>query len=232
MIDENAFGILIAHYDLESLEYSLREDAFLEHIERFNRLLDEYITAQPPCSGLRRIELGHAVYLEFSDGDQLTDPIRWVRSLRQTLIDADLPNLCILSAGGRWTDDEDEHDTFSPTPVEPPDTTRESGAWRVNSNDPDASNPLASPVPIQDEVERRPDAILGSRSQGFGPSEPLRKVLAAEAFAQPTTSGTLDSGWGPGLYVERDAIEQLGKNLKNAPTSLAALSSTFYRIGG
>jgi hypothetical protein len=38
-------------------------------------------------------------------------------------------------------------------------------------------------------------------------------------------------GWGPGLYVEKDAIEQLGKSLKNEPTALPVLSSVFYRIG-
>jgi hypothetical protein len=56
--------------------------------------------------------------------------------------------------------------------------------------------------------------------------------LAAEAHAQPTTaSGAEQTGWGPGLYVEKDAIERLGKSLKNAPTALSVLSSVFYRIG-
>lgn len=231
MIDENAFGILIAHYDLESLEYSLQEDAFLEHIERFNDLIDDQIAGQPPCAGLRRMEFGHAVYLEFADGDQLTDPILWARGIRQVLIEADIPNVCVLSAGGRWSRAGDE-DLDSQTEAQPSVDARESGAWRVNSTDPDASNPIASPVPIQQEAEKRPDSARDTGSRGYGPSEPLRKALAAEAFAQPTTGGEIEAGWGPGLYVEKEAIEQLGKNLKNAPTALAALSSIFYRIGG
>lgn len=231
MIDENAFGILVAHYDLESLEYSLEEDAFLEHVERFSELIDDRLVAQSPCSGLRRIELGHAVYLEFADGDQLTDPIVWVRSMRQVLIDADIPNVCVFTAGGRWLQAADE-DADGEIVAESPVDARESGAWRVNSTDPDASNPVASPVPIQREADKRPDLVRERGSCKYGPSEPLRKALAAEAFAQPTTSGAVDGGWGPGLYVEKEAIEQLGKSLKNAPTELAALSSIFYRIGG
>jgi hypothetical protein len=167
--------------------------------------------------------------LEFADGDQLADPIVWARGVRQVLIEADIPNVCVLAAGGRWLRGAEADDE---TAMELPIDTRESGAWRVSSTDPDASNPIASPVPIQREADKRPDSAREVCSRNYGPSEPLRKALAAEAFAQPTTSGELDSGWGPGLYIEQEAIEQLGKNLKNAPTALAVLSSVFYRIGG
>lgn len=231
MIDENAFGILLAHYDLESLEYSLGEDAFLEHLGRFNNLVDTKLAATPLASSMRRVDMGHAVYLEFADGEQETDPLAWIRAMRLLLVEADIPNVCVLAAGGRWVEASEEEcpsdsDVSLPS-VESMPQARESGAWRVSTaKEPDASNPLASPCPIHNE------RVEATSPGTFGPSEPLRKALAAESFAQPTTSGATDHGWGPGLYVEKDAIEQLGKNLKNAPTALAVHSSTFYRIGG
>lgn len=226
MIDENAFGVLLAHFDLESLEYSLGEEAFLEHLSRFEMVVEEHMAEEPLALGLRRVELGHAVYFEFADGDQSADPIGWVRRMRQALIDADVPNVCVLAFGGRWVQqqEEDAH-ALDSNSHDSPSPGRESGAWRVSSSEPDASNPLASPVPIQEQPDER------SRGNAYGPSEPLRKVLAVEAFAQPTTSSEADQGWGPGLYVEQDAIEQLGKSLKNAPTALSVLSSVFYRLG-
>ena len=61
-----------------------------------------------------------------------------------------------------------------------------------------------------------------------GPSEPLRKVLAAEAAARASDDDT--PGWGPGLYVESEVIEALGRKLKNAPTRSAAADTSFYRV--
>jgi hypothetical protein len=62
------------------------------------------------------------------------------------------------------------------------------------------------------------------------PSEPMRHALDADAAARMTSGDEL-SGWGPGLYVEDEAIEALGRKLKNAPTSLEAGGAIFYRIG-
>jgi hypothetical protein len=177
--DENAFGVLVAIYDLENLEYSLTESAFLEIVGRFEQAIETQLATEPLAEALRQLKLGHARYLEFADGEQLVDPIAWVRRMRQQLIQLDLPCVCVLSAGGRW-------------------------------------------VELQSD-----DASIAT----VGPSEPLRKALAAEAFAQPTTSAENDDSWGPGLYIEKDAIEQLGKSLKNTPTGLPALSTLFYRIG-
>lgn len=228
MIDENAFGVLIAHYDLESVEYSLSEVAFLEYLARFAEVVAGRLAAQPLSGELRRIELGHALYLEFADGDQQVDPIGWLRSVRQALIDADLPNICVLTAGGRWIPGTHEAATSEAESSRDLDGThaRESGAWRVGSPaEVEDSSAQASPMPLV-------DPRLGDEAATtFGPSEALRKAFAAEAFAQPTTSEGSDGGWGPGLYVEKDAIEQLGKNLRNAPTALPVLSATFYRIG-
>jgi hypothetical protein len=59
-------------------------------------------------------------------------------------------------------------------------------------------------------------------------SEPLRKALYVEAATQDDDER---SGWGPGFYVDADAIEALGKKLKNAPTPLTTAGGTYYRFG-
>jgi hypothetical protein len=190
LIDENAFGVLIAHYDLESIEYDMAPEVFIEYLGRFSRLVEERISLSPLATFLRKVELGHAYYFEFADGDQLIDPITWVRETRKTFVANDLPNVCVLCEGGRWVDER------------PVDASM-------------AAEPSQDPRPIC-----------------FGPSEPLRKALATESLAQPTTAKEPEEvGFGPGLYVEKDAIERLGKSLKNVPTALPVLSSVFYRIG-
>ena len=77
-----------------------------------------------------------------------------------------------------------------------------------------------------------PDLSEGPEVQVWSvsyPSEPLRRALWAE------TAGRRDEdcpqGWGPGLYVDSDALEPLGKKLKNAPTALHAAGATYYRFG-
>ena len=59
------------------------------------------------------------------------------------------------------------------------------------------------------------------------PSEPLRRALEAEAFARRDEE---ENGWGPGVYVDTEALEALGKTPKNAPTVLRARGAAFFRI--
>jgi hypothetical protein len=61
------------------------------------------------------------------------------------------------------------------------------------------------------------------------PSEPLRHALDADAASRATEDDE-PSGWGPGLYVEDEAIEALGRKLKNEPTALEAGGARFFRI--
>jgi hypothetical protein len=61
------------------------------------------------------------------------------------------------------------------------------------------------------------------------PSEPLRRVLYADTAARRDEDHP--DGWGPGLYVDTEAIEPLGRKLKNAPTPLRAGGATYYRFG-
>jgi hypothetical protein len=64
------------------------------------------------------------------------------------------------------------------------------------------------------------------------PSEPLRRALYADAATRRDGDGA-PSGWGPGLYLDTEAVEALGKTPKNEPTVLHAGGSgaTFYRAG-
>jgi len=59
------------------------------------------------------------------------------------------------------------------------------------------------------------------------PSEPLRRALAAETLARRDEQL---EGWGPGVYVDTEALESLGRTPKNAPTALLAPGAQFYRI--
>jgi hypothetical protein len=61
------------------------------------------------------------------------------------------------------------------------------------------------------------------------PSEPLRRALYAETASHPTDDG--DDGWGPGLYLDVEAVEALGIKPRNAPTSLRVGGAEFYRVG-
>ncbi|HMJ13152.1 MAG TPA: hypothetical protein VK524_17145 [Polyangiaceae bacterium] len=61
------------------------------------------------------------------------------------------------------------------------------------------------------------------------PSEPFRHALDADAAARATQDDE-PVGWGPGLYLESEAIEAMGRKLKNAPTPLEAGGATFFRI--
>ncbi len=63
----------------------------------------------------------------------------------------------------------------------------------------------------------------------FGPSEPLRKALGAEAMSRDDDE-TGEAGWGPGLFVDADVFEAIGRKLKNEPTPLRHGGSCFFRI--
>jgi hypothetical protein len=62
------------------------------------------------------------------------------------------------------------------------------------------------------------------------PSEPLRRALYADAASRLDEESDFE-GWGPGLYVDSEAIEALGRSPKNAPTPLCTAGAVFYRVG-
>jgi len=61
------------------------------------------------------------------------------------------------------------------------------------------------------------------------PSEPLRRALYADTASRIDDEHSPD-GWGPGLFVDTDALEALSRTPKNAPTPLAVAGATFYRV--
>lgn len=61
------------------------------------------------------------------------------------------------------------------------------------------------------------------------PSEPLRRAGFAEAASR--VDDEAGTGWGPGLYLDTEAVEALDKKPKNEPTVLIASGAGFYRAG-
>jgi hypothetical protein len=84
-----------------------------------------------------------------------------------------------------------------------------------------------------DEQDPRPDIVECGTVKLFRaslPSEPLRRSLLAEA-ATHGDEETGTEGWGPGLYLDLEAVEALGRKPKNAPTILRSGGAEFFRAG-
>jgi hypothetical protein len=84
-----------------------------------------------------------------------------------------------------------------------------------------------------DEAEPRPDIVQLGEVRLFRaslPSEPLRRSLLAEAATHGDEQQG-DEGWGPGLYLDVEAVEALGRRPKNTPTILRAGGAEFFRAG-
>jgi len=185
LTDENAFGVLIGYFAIENDEYALEPNEFAERFSEFRAALRACVDAFPLAqSGVAR-EFGHALYIEFADGDQLEDPIAWIKLVRARLKALDLASVGVLSHGGRWL-------------AEPPEPV---------------------PPPISG-IEWQPVSL---------PSEPLRRALYAETATHGADQDD-ENAWGPGIYVDTEAVEALGRTLKNAPTPLAIAGATFYRV--
>lgn len=183
--DENAFGVLIGYHAIEHDEYALEPAEFAARFAEFRSALRACVETFPLTrQGVAR-EFGHALYIEFADGDQAEDPIAWIKLVRARLKALDLASIGVLSHGGRW---------------------------------------LAEPA------EEVPPAASGIDWQPVSlPSEPLRRALYAETASHGADEEDEDA-WGPGIYVDTEAIEALGRTLKNAPTPLSVAGATFYRV--
>lgn len=84
-----------------------------------------------------------------------------------------------------------------------------------------------------DEQDPRPDIVdCGTVKlvRASRPSEPLRRALLAEAATHGDEEQELE-GWGPGLYLDVEAVEALGRKPKNAPTILRNGGAEFFRAG-
>ena len=183
--DENAFGVLIGYHAIEDDEYSLEPAEFAARFCEFRAAVRSCVEAFPLARAAVVRELGHAVYLEFADGDQLEDPIGWIKTVRAKLSALELKSACVLSHGGRWQ-----------------------------------SEPREEFPPSTNGVEWQSVSL---------PSEPLRRALYAETATHGSDEHD-ESAWGPGIYVDTEAVEALGRTLKNAPTPLAVAGATFFRV--
>lgn len=188
MIDENAFGILVSDHNLEEDEYANPPEAFEPRLRRFQDAVFDYVAQKPLASDTRALDLGHAVFFEFGEGEQSVNPIGWLRGLREALQALELESIGVLTHGSRWVPE-------------------------------DAG-------PEQELMQR----FVGSVPVASlpGPSEPLRRALYAETASRPTEQAGL--GWGPGLYVDTEALDSLGLAPKNQPTGLEVAGATFYRV--
>jgi len=192
MIDENAFGILISDFGIEDDEYALPAEEFGVRVQRFRDVVCDYLASAPLASDARALDLGHAVFIEFGEGDQTADPILWLRELRNKVSEQSLSSVGVLSHGSRWVDDEHG---------------------------------------VQLEGEQRYVGTV-ALTKWSNPSEPLRRALYVDTAARPNDEGNdgEGDGWGPGLYIDTEAIEALGRVLKNQPTGLSVAGAVFFRL--
>jgi hypothetical protein len=191
MIDENAFGLLIAYLSIEDDEYDGSREDFVSRYEAFSTLLCARLRDQPPGDSPRAVTLGHAFYIEIIEGDGECDLIAWLRATRAELGELGYLTAGILTYGSSW----------------------------YGSGEPQAAF-----------------ADLGTAKlvNASGPSEPLRRALGADAATRGHEDEAEDAGnpgWGPGLYLDVDAVEALGRKPKNQPTLLRSGGAQFYRAG-
>ncbi len=110
MIDENAFGILVAFSKIEDEEYASDDlEQFVDRFTLFQRLTLQYVQDHPPAPQTRGLDLGHAIYVEFPD-EEVSGLLAWVRSLRAELAAQALESSVFVTQGGRWVADEGSTD--------------------------------------------------------------------------------------------------------------------------
>lgn len=104
MLDENAFGLLIAYLSLEDDEYGSEREDFVARHATFTELLRGRLRDQPPGSTARALELGHALYVEVLEDEHAADLIVWLRETRALLSEQGFATAGILTFGSSWLD--------------------------------------------------------------------------------------------------------------------------------
>jgi hypothetical protein len=104
VIDENAYGCLLSWFDLEDVEYTAEPAQFVERYRKLKQAFQSCLDDLPLGRGVSVLDLGHAFYVEVGEGDESTDPIRWVREVRTRLTDLDFNTFCVVCHGGRWVE--------------------------------------------------------------------------------------------------------------------------------
>ena len=104
--DENAFGVLVAYYDVDEDEYAREPDDFVARFTEFRAAVLGFLSEFPLAASMHVIDLGHAVFVEIADGDQLDDPMAWAKAVRAALRGRGLETSVFLTHGGRWIEDD------------------------------------------------------------------------------------------------------------------------------
>jgi hypothetical protein len=103
--DENAFGVLVAYYDIDDDEYAREEDEFVTRFTEFRTAVLSFLAEFSLAASVHVIDLGHAVFAEIAEGDQLEDPIAWAKAVRAALRGRGIETSVFLTHGGRWLED-------------------------------------------------------------------------------------------------------------------------------
>lgn len=106
LTDENAFGLLITHHDLEDEEYTAAPEDFADRLLSFRAVVHDWIADSPPAPGATALDLGHGIYCELAADERACDLVAWLRDLRARLAEREFESSGIVTYGGRWVDDE------------------------------------------------------------------------------------------------------------------------------
>lgn len=106
MIDEDAFGILFAYYDVEEDEYASDErELFVQSFEAFERGVLQIVADMALPESHHIVCLGHVVYVELRDGEDAPELLRQTRAASAQLTARGFVNVTVLSHGSRWVVD-------------------------------------------------------------------------------------------------------------------------------
>lgn len=112
VIDENAFGALISYIAIEDDEYQSDDtETFRERALAFRKACLEALEVAPPAPNTHALFMGHALYLEFPEGEGKPSLVTFVRSLRDHLREREIVTAGVVTYGGRWVERDDWAET-------------------------------------------------------------------------------------------------------------------------
>jgi hypothetical protein len=184
VIDENAFGVLIAYHDVENDEYALSREEFVARFSKFRDSARALLREHRLGEDVRAVDVGHALYVEVAEGDHAENPLAWGKRARATLSDAGFATVVVVTHGGRWVDENDSSFTS---------TEHVGDVGLVTISNP--SEPLRRAL-IADVASRSDD----DDGSGWGPGIYL-DTEAAEALAMtPKNAPTVLRASGASFY--------------------------------
>lgn len=107
MIDEDAFGILLAYYEIEEDEYGSDDRSeFVRRFEAFERAGLSAIESLELPPDHHVLCLGHAVYAELRDREDTPQLFARFRAAAARLTSEGFLNVAVLTHGSRWVEEE------------------------------------------------------------------------------------------------------------------------------